>query len=242
MKARPIPFSGPMVRALMDGRKTQVRRIVKSNERLDTFDLFGIGETSAAGKNRGFCATFRAPASRWIGPDKPWHTLVRCPYGKPGDVLWVRENGWERPVRTPRMMRDGADTWLPYEYDDDGYSREQLKAWGWKRRPSIHMPRWASRITLEIGSIRVERLQGISEEDARAEGIELVRTEGGTRWWRNYLDDGRGNLMFPSESFRTLWESINGIGSWVADPWVWVVEFRPHLMNIDQFLKQREAA
>lgn len=177
MKERPILFSGPMVRAILDGRKTQTRRIVKPQPTNDyvTFmplssELVGVTKHGGPIDNRG-----------WL----------HCPYGKTGDRLWVRE------------------TWCPdvepytFRYKADG--GEPLERW----RPSIHMPRWASRITLEVVSVRVERLQDISEEDALAEGITLV--ERGTS---------------PVDQFNKLWESINGPGSWEANPWVWVVSFK----------------
>jgi hypothetical protein len=188
MKERPILFSAPMVRALLDGSKTQTRRVV-NHRHLAQIDL-----------QRGGCT------ANWSKP---------MPYGQPGDRLWVRENGWERPERTPKMMREGADTWEPYYFDADGLTdqdSEDFKAWGFKRRPSIHMPRTASRINLEITRVRVERLQDISERDAMAEGVKNSL----------HLPGGR----FARENFEHLWWSINGEGSWEANPWVWVVEFK----------------
>ncbi|MBU9579574.1 hypothetical protein KTE26_14160 [Ralstonia mannitolilytica] len=189
-KERPILFSGAMVRAILDGRKTQTRRVAK--------------------------LTFWPRES----------DVLLCPFGRPGDRLWVRENGWERPERTPKMMRDGADTWAPYYFDADGYSEQDkadFKAWGFKRRPSIHMPRTASRITLEITAVRVERLNDCSEEDARAEGI----TDGGCTQCGNPEPCGCQNPSHDArESYVHLWEQINGAGSWHANPWVWVVEFK----------------
>lgn len=200
MKERPILMSAPMVRSLLNCTKSQTRRVVK---RMPWYD---------------------APSNRWIVRGVGQFNTERdamdvlhlaSPYGQPGDRLWVRENGWERTDRTPKMMREGADTWKPYYYDADGYSdtdAEQFKACGFKRRPSIHMPRWASRILLEIVSVRVERLQDISEVDALYEGA--VR------------DDSAGPFGGYVSGYRALWESINGPGSWAANPWVWVVEFR----------------
>lgn len=125
------------------------------------------------------------------------------------------------------MMREGADTWEPYYFDADCLSTQDsadFRAWGFKRRPSIHMPRAASRITLEITGVRVERLQDISEADAIAEGIEPdVQPGDPVPLWRNY---STGNTTIcPIYSYQTLWESINGDGSWAANPWVWCVEF-----------------
>ena len=194
MKERPILFSGPMVRAILEDRKTMTRRMVKPQPTQGEIGHFGQGIPFVRGKKGD----------------------IRCPYGQPGDRLWGRESGWERPYRTPRMMREGADTWAPYYFDADDWNeddRADFKRWGFKRRPSIHMPRCASRILLEITSVRVERLQDISELDAWSEGCE------------GYDDDVTGGMSGYRE-FSQLWEQINGPGSWDADPWVWVIEFR----------------
>lgn len=202
MTERPILFSTPMVRAILDGRKTQTRRVVKFP-----------------------CTPKKYSESDWMIDGEP---IGRSPYGKPGDRLWVRESGWERPERTPRMMREGADTWPRFAYDADGWSDEDLadfKRWGFKRRPSIHMPRWASRITLEITGIPVERLQDISEADAIAEGL-YQETMPGTAaaLWR--YASGSDWYSHPVQCYRALWEYINGPGSWDVNPWVWVIEFK----------------
>ena len=204
MQHKPILFSTPMVRAILDGRKTQTRRVVK-------------------GVARNNCIVTRKATKTKCGIEK--HVidcLDMCPYGQPGDVLWVRENGWERPYRTEHMMREGADTWHAYYYDTDiefKEEAEQLKDWGFKRRPSIHMPRWASRLVLEIVDIRVELLRNISPEDKAAEG--------GT----------------PDMPFGTVWRKINtapGI-RWEDNPWVWVIEFKAHQQNIQSFIQQEAA-
>lgn len=201
----PMLFNAPMVRAILDGSKTQTRRIVKGQEYWGSY-IARVHQLEPS--------LFRMEGSEQIrkevfGNDRTF-VDVRCPYGQPSDQLWVRENGWERPERTSKMMREGADTWAPYYFDADGWSEQDFadfKAWGFKRRPSIHMPRKASRIQLEITGIRVERLQDISEEDAVAEGWPLDDTD-------------------PKQWYAALWESINGDGSWEANPFVWVVEFR----------------
>lgn len=216
MKERPILFSASMVRALLDGSKTQTRRVVK----LPHMNPLGVWEPMTIGGPNGG----RTKAGETI-PEQGsiWHTRtgdgICCPYGQPGDRLWVRENGWERPDRTPKMMREGADTWRPYYFDADGlsfYDSADFKEWGFKRRPSIHMPRWASRITLEITGVRVERLQEISEGDALAEGVSVHQ---------NHHDKPRTSIYGPVQAYRDLWEQINGTGSWDANPLVWVVEF-----------------
>lgn len=199
MRERPILFAGRLVRAILDGRKTQTRRVVKPSYLGDADCIEPLDDY---------------PAEWSVWADGERHGNVLCPYGVPGDRLWVRETGWQRPERTPRMMREGADTWEKYYFDADGLDEAdhaQFKEWGFKRRPSIFMPRWASRLTLEVVNVRVERLQEISEEDALAEGI------------RPPSDHGRA----PNRSlYASLWDELNGRGAWDANPWVWVVEFK----------------
>ena len=227
MKELPILFSAPMIRAILDGRKTMTRRIVKSqfntvwgsgcpNE--STFTLMNGGQR--------WKDAFAVHVDRQTASGH-WEWLF-CPYGKPGDRLWVRETGWQPCEPTPRAWREGADTWPKYVYDADGISEDEAndnRKWGWRRRSAIHMPRWASRITLEITDVRVQRLQDIDEHDAIAEGCTDRATE-------THPDDERLKIecgYFPPSSheraFRLLWESINGAGSWDANPWVWRVEF-----------------
>lgn len=182
MKERPILFSGEMVRAILEGRKTMTRRVIKPQ-----------------------------PAGEWAAPGK-----TACPYGQPGDRLWVRET-WRKTNWTDEPNRgEWRVFWRATEKED---SRNN-GLW----RPSIHMPRWASRILLEVVSVRVERVQDISEEDARAEGVEWQNER---PCWVNYLDREDWSPT-ARDSFRTLWDSINakrGYG-WDANPWVWVVEFK----------------
>jgi len=218
MKERPILFSGPMVRAILGGSKTQTRRAIKPQpEMLDSGD----------------CR---------VRINRDWHTgpadyltldvmpRFACPYGQPGDRLWVREafsgpHCMERtdecPALPPGQWPVESEIWY---WADGGPTHGD-----WTRpRPSIHMPRWASRITLEITDVRVERLRDISEEDAMAEGCDAPL----------YVADGLGNQVppdretlssaYPSSKhwFSCLWESINGTDSWSANPWIWVVEFK----------------
>lgn len=216
MKERPILFSAPMVRAILEGRKTQTRRVIKlprsmASRRLDEY-LFN-------------CSGKAWPA--WNNPD------LKCPYGKPGDRLWVRETWAEVPRYLP--MTDEDAPWredgriLVWAADPDWKgARQFLCADGvirWAKparwRPSIHMPRFASRITLEVTGVRVERLQATSEADATAEGVQ--QCEGGAM---DYLSNDYAQGYSPVASFRSLWESIYGADSWAANPWVWVVEFK----------------
>lgn len=228
MKERPVLFYGPMVRALLAGTKMQTRRRMKvqpSDDTSVTVEYFIQTVVDRQGDEQPGPEIFGA----W------WHcgeSGLICPYGAPGDRLWVRENGYERPSRTAKMMREGADTWEPYYYDADGISwqdAEDFRAWDFKRRPSIHMPHWASRITLEVIEVRVERLQDISEADAIAEGVAQLPGQHGQAgaWWTGDVECGpRLHGRTARDAFRLLWESISGVSSWEANPWVWVVGFR----------------
>ncbi len=211
MTERPILFSSPMVRALMSGTKTQTRRALKVQP---------IDVSPMKGANLG---------REWVGlmqrEPEPKGVVFACKFGVPGDQLRVRETAWERPQRTEKMMREGADTWPPYFYDADGISEaehEQLKAWGWKRRPSIHLPRLGSRITLEIVAVRVEKLQDISEEDALAEGV--IALEG--QFDGCYMAGTAMSGTTAKECYARLWDQINGAGAWASNPWVWAIEFK----------------
>lgn len=200
MKERPILMSAPMVRAILEGRKTQTRRIVKPQ-----YEVNGGIWTSI--KTRGWMYQSRIENCESL--------LKVCPYGKIGDILWVKE------------------TWMPltvgYVYRADGIINENFPGTKW--HPSIFMPRVASRIKLEITNIRVERVQDISEEDAIAEGIEYLDNQlvdGEVDRCRIYFhySDNELILLDAKSSYQTLWESINGKDSWGKNPWVWVIEFK----------------
>lgn len=204
-KERPILFSGEMVRQILAGQKTQTRRVMRPQP---------VYPPKYAGAHKWV----------WDYGEKP------CPYGKPGDLLWVRET-W-RPAASIDANFDAKIAYgrdhIYYRADQDGYGAT-------KWRPSIFMPRWASRITLRITGVRVEQVQDISEEDAIAEGIEH-------NWvgdepcpleyadeWRNYAGDAEDFPCYSAiDSFRSLWDSINGQRqgcSWENNPWVWCIEF-----------------
>jgi hypothetical protein len=221
MKERPILFNGPMVRALLDGSKTQTRRIVKGQ----TPEWAHVTDEEYADGQEFFmvCGTKQPDGLR------PILDGVTCPFGQFGDRLWVRE-GWKAHTTFDHLSPCHIPESHVWYLADDGYKAES------RGRASMHMPRWASRILLEVVSVRVERLQDISEVDALAEGISSLRTR---EWdqehfptWRKAFDEAcvRGEKPpvgpLPSESYRALWESINGAGSWDANPWVWVVEFK----------------
>ncbi len=199
MKERPILFSAPMIRALLAGTKTQTRRIAKPVRHPDLGNVYAPGAL--------------------VLEHEPQHVIDRCcPYGRPGDRLWVREAFmhepadycWEASVSIPCRP---AETVYRADFPNSQPGE------GWK--PSIHMPRNLSRILLEITSVRVERLQDISEEDAYAEGIEQT----------DFIEDAEHQEPATGAppgryAYRALWEDINGPDSWAQNPWVWVVEFK----------------
>lgn len=188
MKKRPILFSAPMVRAILAGTKTQTRRVVKPEAAF----------------------TFSDPRMAWP------RGIPKCRYGQPGDQLWVRETHFINDFRVAAVPEnERADCEILYRATDQDYIRNMEDTEGLVWSPSIHMPRWASRITLEITGVRIERLHDISESDALAEGIS---PEMDIAWQSG--DDT------PVGLFGELWESINGANSWDEDPWVWVIEFK----------------
>ena len=215
MKERPIIFSAPMVRAILNGRKTQTRRVVQ---------LTDSGRVKEPGSPRN------------------WHlddpeAVLACPYGVPGNRLWVRER-WQlvdplevaeerRGSRAPFTGCQGprAIPWVA-AYRADGDLSHPANGAPIVWRSPVHMPRWASRITLEIVSVRVERLQEISAKDVLAEGA--LEFDGPT----TFIHDGSQAIYFPSMgyaqiAFCDLWDSINAKRApWGSNPWVWVIEFR----------------
>lgn len=191
MKERGMIFNAEMVRALLDGRKTQTRRIMKPQP-ADDIALGTFPNRDAYG---------------WISSLKHKFgstTAHTCPFGQPGDRIWVRE------------------TWARYNIDQDShdmaYRATPPQDWpdAGRWRPSIHMPRWASRILLEITDVRVERLNSMSEGDARAEGC-----NGGHDSIPGYMYSAT-----PHEHFHHVWASIYGEENWQDNPWVWVIEFK----------------
>ncbi|WP_130952324.1 hypothetical protein [Klebsiella pneumoniae] len=203
MKERGLIFNGEMVRAILDGRKTQTRRTVKPQPDED-----------------GLAKVTNGP---WVDSSE---RNYRCPFGAAGDRIWVRETFC--PVDDTQY---GGEKWVDYratpkfeESHPAGWDSAPNDAEALKWRPSIHMPRWASRILLEITDVRVERLNAISEEDATAEGVPPAGS---------LLPDYPGTFLTPKGDFATakvafqrLWESIYGAENWQANPWVWVIEFK----------------
>ena len=218
MKERGMIFNGEMVRAILDGRKMQTRRPIKWKQTRFT----EIGE--------------REDGSKWPWSEDAEHAFDfwhPCPFGSVGDRIWVRET-FQGPLFDFDLMDSYCKDSTPFEksefcvYKADGvpapefYDADDELHCCW--RPSIHMPRWASRILLEITDVRVERLNAISEEDATAEGVPPAGS---------LLPDYPGTFLTPKGDFATakvafqrLWESIYGEESWNANGWVWVISFK----------------
>lgn len=217
MTDRPILFSGPMIRALIEGRKTQTRRVLKIRGH-KSFSQFGPSDTN------GYDWHFRDAERRWH--DYRHHDLLgRLPV-QAGDRLWVRET-WADMAKDPLcdLARAGM-TGIAYRATDDD---EMTIPPEW--RPSIHMRRRDSRLTLIVTDVRVQRLHEISEDDAIAEGV--TRDRDG---WRHYIPTATQCCVSAADSFRTLWHSLNdkrGYG-WHANPWVSAITFTVHHHNIDQ--------
>jgi len=217
MKERPILFSPPMVCAILGGKKTQTRRVVKQQPPETTI---GVTTWYHPDPRAHFYAWTEDGKGEVELADDGW--CKPCPYGQPGDRLWVREawrvidlaNGFApREITAAHRIWYEAD--VPHESPAGRY------------RPGMFMPRWASRIKLEITGVRVERLQDIREADAVAEGVSpancCMRDDDTSALSR--IGPVFGN-SFPIARYAALWESINGHGSWEANQWVWVVEFK----------------
>ena len=195
MKERPILFSGAMVRALLADAKTQTRRVVKmeSHQQIEQRD---------DGTNWPWMYDGERDCDSWMA----------CHYGQPGDRLWVRETF--RGCRAYEVQGYPPKDWgnKPIWFEADGAPPGRPDQWASRSRPSIHMPRWASRITLEVTGVRLERIQGITPDDCIAEGA----------WPVEQRELGRGHEAVSA--FRELWESTGG--DWDANPWVWAIDFK----------------
>ena len=213
MKEIPILLQTDMVKATMVGRKTETRRtrgLDKYNEKPNDYFLFPTSDGFGAHRISDFESSH----------------AVKCPYGKPGDILWVRETFL-------RLDQDHIITSLfSYRADcdkeSDEYRKEYVAAgrpYQWK--PSIHMPKAVARIWLEVLDVKIELLWDITENGAIAEGVEQIPYFG-EHIYRDYTKPVKPNTgcVFPQLSFRTLWQSINGPASWDENPWVWVVKFK----------------
>lgn len=208
MRERPILFSGEMVRAILEDRKTQTRRLARTVAMV----VNGVPYT---GTHKGT----RRPDDHGA--------VVQCPYGEPGDRLWVREAwGLSRPTRDSEGIVDDEVDWSGPIPKTDPRGKRLFDDWcvGYAadgghgpHRPSIHMPRWASRLLLDVTAVRVERLHEITDVDAHAEGVELARIQDARSPTRGPIVDG----------FANLWDRINSERApWSLNPWVWVVSFR----------------
>lgn len=193
-----------MVRAILDGRKTQTRRVMKVQPYPDSIVTVEHYHPTVIDRHGDMQPGKEIFGAHWDDGEYG----LRCPYGAPGDLLWVRET-WA-PLKSGNV--DFAADW----------SDTQRKFAG-KWRPSIHMPRWASRITLRITDVRVERVQDISEEDAGAEGMPDYSTLSEASG--ENLAEAQTRLRWRQRQFASLWDQINGPGAWEANPWVWAVSF-----------------
>lgn len=235
IKERPILFSAPMVCAILDGRKTVTRRPVKG------FQIPVEDASVAAGERHRWMAIAQRDPRYGFGVfgateaecAKDLEEFAPCPYGRRGERLWVRE-AWATDAQVDSIAPRDLSQGEPILYPADGAIRQtgcSMITQG-RGRPSIHMPRWASRILLEITDVRVERLQEISEGQAVDEGLIWEGVKDGQTYW-NHADHryppGSHQQFSVSgtdaiSAFRNLWKSTGG--DWDANPWVWVVEFK----------------
>lgn len=220
MKERPIIFSAPMVHAILAGTKSQTRRMIKPQPDLSilkpNIDLeYRTRLDGEFRTNHVLCCSNGLPVYQYL-----------CPHGQVGDRLWVRETYFSEVAgdkNFPVWYRATEEKTFPYK-----------SAW----KPSIYMPRWASRILLEITDVRVERLQDISEDDAKSEGLRYTSKDSGKTWKYGIADaDGQPGTdntgwawnqwnVSPTKAYSTLWNKIHGPDSWDKNPWVWVIEFK----------------
>ncbi|HCF5848268.1 hypothetical protein [Pseudomonas aeruginosa] len=241
MKERPILFTGPMVRAIIEGWKTVTRRVMKYQPHEDASVTVGNYNVTVVDRHGEQQPGPEAFGAWWSDGERG----CICPHGQPGDRLWVRETWTDvnlcgAPALAYRADEDIRDLMEEpgflddrgaFNYDDPRVKPYPFACWyadldqaRW--RPSIHMPRWASRILLEITAVRVERLQDISDDQAEAEGVEGPENITNVDVW-----DGAERELFnamnqPRARFRRLWSDINGSESWDSNPWVWCIEFK----------------
>lgn len=237
MKDTPILYTGPMVRSVLADRKTMTRRVTKPQFAPDAIPVEVPATTPEGWLAPGHSGLW------WDDCQANIDEAIRCPYGIPGDRLWVKETFYARGRWETRFSeKKGRDEWhfvdmTPdaggvYRYAADGAMEDAKPRRGingnmpsWWKRPAIFMPKEASRISLEVTSIRIERLQAISQRDAVAEG--LIRLPASGRYVVTNGDQHMGVASTnPVEVYRALWEDINGLGSWAENPWVWVIGFK----------------
>lgn len=219
MQFHPILFSTPMVQSILTGSKTQTRRtnnLKQINESPDDWEYIRFWNGYAK-----FCERHNHINEHHI----------KCPYGLPGDVLWVRES---ITILYPVHCISEKDNRFVYKANmcpDDKVIRKEYVGCGYpyKWKPSIHMPKEACRIFLQVNAIQLERLQSITSEDAVQEGIRCYgNCNNNLKWYKNYLLPEHSEKVADSakHSFQTLWQKINGPQSWSANPWVWVAQFK----------------
>lgn len=256
-KARPILFSGSMIRAILNGQKTMTRRVIKPQPPECAEGALVVKNPAYGGsavvwtRESGIDVLL---GTQYDGETYKTRQRWECPYGQPGDLLWVKETFYAFGRWETRFSQEkGRDEWHfidltlesghAYQFSEpDGYRKMQrggvIPSW-WKR-PSIYMPRWASRLTLHVTDVRVERVQAISEADVIAEGLVRLSKDGG-RTWKYGIPDRDGSpgedndgwhwhrwRMSPVDAFQSAWESINGRRPgclWDDNPWCWVVGF-----------------
>jgi hypothetical protein len=223
---KPIIFSGPMVRAILAGRKSQTRRIINVGKYAEWLE--GYSSTGKLANYNGdhrlglqFASDEHGLWNPETNPNGRSSWCVPVPY-HPGMLLWVRE-AWA-PLSALKHNDPGTTAIIERGFyrADQSVHDDEITRW----RPSIHMPRWASRLSLEVTAVKVERLQDISEEDAKAEGT--------AKWYEVGPFNGNEAMTFKA-GFCKLWGSINGPASWDANPWVVAITFKTHRKNVDQF-------
>jgi len=219
MNLKPILFKPPMVQAILNGTKTQTRRLIKPQPNENGIDYIPNPPSL------DWEQTYNDIWKPWSYETEEGESVAKfCPYGEKGDVLWVRETFSEEDI----SFWEGLDFIEKYRYEYKADNEHRKIKW----KPGIHMPKEACRLFLEVTRVCVQRLQDITEEDAKAEGVlnmfahdpsigsvaymDYMDKKGG---WDSVADDAR-------HSFQTLWQSINGVESWDANPWVWVVRFK----------------
>ena len=216
MRERPIIFNGPMARAMLAGDKTQTRRT-------KGLEYFSRPDNDPDG---WWCVRAADGHAYMAYKQSPHERAVHCPYGQPGDRIWVREavRGEEQASGIDGVRYLADDAFIPIK-DSSASAEAWLALHQYRRKrgatvPPIHMPRWTCRLVLEVTRVRVERLQAINHMDAIAEGVGLNPSAAEVT-----MATPTGESL-PRVMFRALWEQINGVGAWEANPWVWVVEFR----------------
>ncbi|KZP69627.1 morphogenetic protein [Enterobacter sp. ASE] len=205
---RGMIFNGEMVRAILDGRKTQTRRIMKNQPAGDYPDTPALIRSVDGG-------------FQWYGHYGE-SSIFNCPFGAVGDRIWVRETWADAGASAPdlKLYRANYPAHVPTHYENLPPASDI------RWTPSIHMPRWASRITLEITGVRIERLNGISEADAEAEGIDMDALADSQDCYDCIAGHNMTGRPTATGAFKYLWESVYGSDSWRANPWVWVIEFK----------------